>query len=445
MNDLNTGAATEAVSKACPLPEPRSAGSIPAASSEGGVVVAAAGPDSAAARVEMVGRLEESGDLGAGPVRDALLALRREVLMRQAYVRRSDPDELPPRWELLDWARPQDRDELCRLLHSGDSVPVQHAGEPMLGRSPGVRSGGTMTAMSSTMGMTAGLIEVLDLRPGQRVLDVGTGAGVTAGVMCFVCGDDGVVTLDVDQHVGDAVRASLAALGYRPTVVTGDGRDGWPARAGYDRIFVSFSVPSIPPALVDQLAPGGLALMTVATSSPSWPGLAVITKSSTGQVHAELRGVEFGHRAGTGIDGFEQVFLSAKFRQQIAAGGGRWTRRSRLVPPSVTDRGAWLALGALRPGLVRDYGAEDLTIGAPSCGSWMRARPAGTGRWKVTVDGPRDIWAELHEVAALWRAAGSPSTYRIDIGSSGAQQVTTTGGHLSWVLPAPSPTPGEAP
>lgn len=342
MNHLNAGAATDAGSKASPLPEPRFPADTSPASSAGGVVVASADPDTAAARAEMVARLEESGDLGAGPVRDALLALRRELLIRQAYVRRSAPDELPPRWELLDWARPDDRDELCHLLHRGDSVPVQHAGEPILGRIPGVRSGGTMTAMSSTMGMTSGLLDALDLRPGQRVLDVGSGAGVTAGVMCFVCGDEGVVTLDVDRHVSEAMRAHLAVLGYRPTVVTGDGRVGWPARAAYDRIFVSFAVPSIPTALVDQLAPGGLALMTVATSSPSWPGLAVITKSSMGQVQAELRAVEFGHRAGTGIDGFEQVFLSAKFRKQIAAGGGRWTRRSRqCLQQSPTAARGW--------------------------------------------------------------------------------------------------------
>lgn len=232
MNHLNAGAATDAVSEASPLPEPRSTADTSPASPGCGAVVAAAEPDTAAARAEMVARLEESGDLGAGPVREALLALRRELLIRQAYVRRSSPDELPPRWELLDWARPEDRAELCRLLHSGDSVPVQHAGEPLLGRIPGVRSGGTMTAMSSTMGMTSGLMDVLDLRPGQRVLDVGTGAGVTACVICFVCGDEGVVTLDVDRHVGEAVQAHLAALGYRPTVVTGDGRAGWPPAPG---------------------------------------------------------------------------------------------------------------------------------------------------------------------------------------------------------------------
>jgi protein-L-isoaspartate O-methyltransferase len=125
----------------------------------------------------MVARLEESGDLGPGPVRDALLTLPREVLMPQAYVRRSAPDETPPRWDLLDWARPEDREELSKLLHSGDSVPIQHEGEAILGRVPEPRRGGAMTSMSSIVGMTAGLLQQLDLRPGQRVLDVGCAYG----------------------------------------------------------------------------------------------------------------------------------------------------------------------------------------------------------------------------------------------------------------------------
>ncbi len=395
---------------------------------------------SAAGRAEMVTGLEESGDLTAGPVRDALLALPREVLMPQAYVRRSAPDETPPHWELLDWARPEDRDELRELLHSGGSVPVQHAGEPLLGRVPGPRSGGSMTAMSSTMGMTAPLLTLLDLRPGQRFLDIGTGAGVTAAVGCFICGDAGVVTLDMDPHVGDAARARLAALGYRPAVVTGDGREGWPGGAPYDRIFVSFGLPHVPPALVAQLAPGGHALMTVGATSPSWPGLAVITKTATGQVRAELRAVEFGHRAGAG---FDQVFLSATFRKRIATEDGQQTQASRLEPPPVTDRGFWTALGALRPGLVRDFAADDLTIGAPACGSWMRARPAGHRRWEITVAGPRDIWEELHDVAALWRTAGSPSTYRLEFAAEGTQRVTSRCATLTWTLPTSSPTPGD--
>lgn len=382
------------------------------------------------ARAAMITRMEENGELGPGPVREALLALPRHVLMPQAYMRRSAPDENPPRWDLLDFSRPDDREELLERLHSGDSVAIQHDGEPILGRTAGPRRGGAMTAMSSTMGLTAGLLQLLDLRPGQRVLDVGTGAAVTASVACFVCGDSGVATLDIDPHVTAAARERLAALGYRPAVVSGDGTTGWADAAPYDRVFVSFAVPRVPAALMEQLAPGGRALMTLGTSSPSWPGLAVISKRPDGAVEGELRAVEFGHRAGYG---FHRLFLSTAFRETITTADG-WTQRSRLAPPPDTARGMWLALDALHPGLVRHFGAEDLTIGAPRCGSWMRVSAAGYHRWDVATCGPRDIWAELQDVASRWRAAGKPAVYRLRFDADGAQRATTPNGALTWQL-----------
>lgn len=388
----------------------------------------------AAGRAKMVAALEESGCLVPGMLREALLALPREVLMPQAYARRSAPDQ-PPCWQLLEWASDADRDELAELLHGGASVPVQHAGEPLLGRVPGPRSGGSMTAMSSTMNMTVPLLTLLDLKPGNRFLDIGTGAGVTAAVGCFIAGDAHVVTLDLDAHVGDGARERLAALGYRPTVLTGDGQAGWPQQAPYDRIFVSFGLPQVPPALVAQLATGGRALMTVSSTSPSWPGLAVITRTARGRVRAELRAVEFGHRAGSG---FEQVFLSTEFKARVNGEKGAWSQTSRLEPPRRTERGFWTALGALRPGLVRDSTADGLVIGAPGCGSWMRTRPDGDGAWQVTGAGARDIWDELHTVAALWRRAGSPTGYRIEFDTDGTQHATTPCTTLTWTLPAPT-------
>lgn len=179
--------------------------------------------DPVVAREAMVARLETAGRLGPGTVREALLAIRREVLIPQAYVRRSAPGEEPPRWDLLDWGALPDRVELLGLLYGGGSVLVQHDGEPLLGRARGARSGGVISSMSSVTGMTAELLQELDLRPGQRVLDVGTGAGFTAAVACHVCGDEGVVSLDRDRHLVESAAGRLADLGFHPHLVCGAG------------------------------------------------------------------------------------------------------------------------------------------------------------------------------------------------------------------------------
>ncbi len=395
----------------------------------------------------MVARLERADSLGPGPVREALLALPREVLMPQAYVRRSDLDERPPRWDLLDWSEPGDRAELLSVLYGGESVLIQHDGEPLAGRLRGARSGGAITSMSTVMSLTASLLEELGLRPGQRVLDVGTGAGVTAAVACRICGPNGVVTLDRDRNIATAARARLAALGYRPAVVSGSGEDGWSERGPYDRIFVSVAFPRVPEALMDQLAPGGTLLMHITTASPSWPALAVVSRELDGPIISQLRAVEFAHRAGHGR---KQIFLSQQLRERIEAkrtdGTEAQVFRSSEAPPSEEARGFWLALDALHPGLVRHRGVDDLAIGAPECGSWMVARPDGSGACAVTASGPRNIWAEIHDTTIRWRAAGEPEVYRLDLDADGEQRVSAGRGQgaLTWRLHAPYAETEEA-
>ncbi|MER5430276.1 protein-L-isoaspartate O-methyltransferase [Streptomyces sp. NPDC002588] len=407
----------------------------PAGGPVGGPAPTDAEADPAAARAAMVARLEKEGSLRPGPVRDALLALPREVLMPQAYVRRSGPGDEPPRWDLLDWAAPQDRPELLGLLYGGASVLIQHDGEPLLSRARGTRSGASITSMSTVMGLTVELLEELDLRPGLRVLDVGTGAGVTAAVACQVCGDQGVVTLDRDRHLTDAAAARLADLGFRPQVACGPGEQGVPGRE-FDRIFVSYTVECVPTALVEQLAPGGKLLAHVTSASPSWPGLAVVERTADGHVTAELQAVEFAHRAGHGMT---RIWLNEELRQRMATEPGTWTQRSKLTPPADSDRGFWLAADHLLGGLVRDFGAEHLAIAAPSCGSWMRAEPVGHQGWNVTVQGPRDIWKEIHDLADRWRPARSPDRYRLSFDTDGGQRAASECGRLSWQLPIARP------
>ncbi|MFD3470664.1 hypothetical protein ACFWWM_30735 [Streptomyces sp. NPDC058682] len=160
----------------------------------------------------------------------------------------------------------------------------------------------------------------------------------------------------------------------------------------------------------------------------------MIERRPDGSVEAELRAVEFGHRAGAG---FDRLFLSAAFRSTITPDGGH-TQRSRLAPPGDTARGLWLALDHLYPGLVRDFGAADLMIGAPECRSWMRVRAVGHRRWDVTTSGPRDIWAEIQDVAGRWRAAGESDVFRLHFDADGSQRASSPNGALTWQL-----SPGE--
>jgi protein-L-isoaspartate(D-aspartate) O-methyltransferase len=100
---------------------------------------------------------------------------------------------------------------------------------------------GRPVSSSTQPGMMAIMLEQLGLAAGQRVLEIGTGTGYNAAVLARLVGDSGsVVTIDVEADLVEQARANLAAAGVSGvTVVCGDGADGVPAYAPYDRIIVT--------------------------------------------------------------------------------------------------------------------------------------------------------------------------------------------------------------
>src|SRR5690606_13345347 len=104
--------------------------------------------------------------------------------------------------------------------------------------------------------------EKLQVRPGDRVLEVGTGSGYQACVLLELGAK--VFTIEYNRNLYEKVRTFLPAMGYRPTFFLGDGSKGLPSRAPFDRIIVTVGAPSIPQALIDQLAEGGIDRKSVA-------------------------------------------------------------------------------------------------------------------------------------------------------------------------------------
>lgn len=114
------------------------------------------------------------------------------------------------------------------------------------------------------------MLEALDLRPGQRVMEIGAGVGYNAALMAHLVGATGhVVTIDVDEDIVNAARDHLRAVGMeRIEVICGDGGLGYAAGALYDRIIVTAGANDIATAWWDQLAAGGRIVVPITGIDP---------------------------------------------------------------------------------------------------------------------------------------------------------------------------------
>jgi protein-L-isoaspartate(D-aspartate) O-methyltransferase len=118
---------------------------------------------------------------------------------------------------------------------------------------------GVPTSSASAPGTVAGMLEQAQIRPGQRVLEVGAGTGYNAALLAHLVGASGsVTTIEYDADVADAARTHLAAYEARQVrVVTGDGTLGAAGDGPFDRILVTAGAWDVAPAWVEQLAPNG--------------------------------------------------------------------------------------------------------------------------------------------------------------------------------------------
>lgn len=124
--------------------------------------------------------------------------------------------------------------------------------------------------------------EVLDLEPGDRVLEVGTGSGYQAAILAEL--DCEVFTLEIIEDLAASAAALLQDLGYdRIHVLHGDGYLGWPEEAPFDKIIVTAAPEEIPAALVEQLRVGGKMIIPVGPQG-AVQQLTLLEKGTDGKV-----------------------------------------------------------------------------------------------------------------------------------------------------------------
>ncbi|HEX8644481.1 MAG TPA: protein-L-isoaspartate(D-aspartate) O-methyltransferase [Allosphingosinicella sp.] len=138
--------------------------------------------------------------------------------------------------------------------------------------------GATISAPTIVALMT----ELLDVAPGHRVLEVGTGSGYQAAVLSGLARE--VFSIEIVEPLAASAAERLAALGYaNVTVRAGDGYAGWPEHAPFDRIIVTAAAPQVPQPLTDQLRPGGRMVIPVGASSEDHQ-LVLVVKDRRGRV-----------------------------------------------------------------------------------------------------------------------------------------------------------------
>lgn len=130
--------------------------------------------------------------------------------------------------------------------------------------------------------IVAFMTELLDPRPGHKVLEIGTGSGYQAAVLSPLVKQ--VFTIEIVPELAQQSAELLKRLGYaNVTVRQGDGYLGWPEQAPFDRIMLTAAPADVPKALIDQLKPGGKLVAPVGRSA--WDQeLVLVEKSAEGKI-----------------------------------------------------------------------------------------------------------------------------------------------------------------
>jgi protein-L-isoaspartate(D-aspartate) O-methyltransferase len=183
--------------------------------------------------------------------RDAVAATPRHMFVHRFRLRGGPPCDRIDEGSLRD----NDADPIGELAHIYSDAVMIHVDA----------AGERLPSTNSQPSYVLWLLELLDLRPGQRVLEIGSGSGWLAAVMARLVGEGGHVTgIEIIPDLAAQSRVDLARLGIdNVSVLAADGAEGHAAGAPFDRVMITAACWDMPAVLFDQVAEGGRLLLPV--------------------------------------------------------------------------------------------------------------------------------------------------------------------------------------
>ena len=334
-------------------------------------------------------------------------------------------------WLAVDTATPKG----FELVYSNSALYTK------VGELSGSWGRGQVGLSSSSMpGLMIRMLEALDIRDGDRVLEIGTGTGYNAALLSHRLGDERVFSVDVDADLVELARERLARIGYHPTLVAVDGENGLPEHAPYDRIIATCSVPAIPWPWVEQIREGGLILSDVNRSTHA--GHLVLRTRRVERAEGSFQPVSAG---------FMSIRHHGAERDRALPERNAATARQRTTSVDYLrpwdNLVVWFLAGLAMP-LDLTYGhtideatgaSGDLFLSATD-GSWCEVTERlDNGARRVLEGGPRQLWRAVEEAYRLWCALGQPGWERFGLTVTRECQwvwLDQPGGAHTWPLTA---------
>ncbi|MFJ6771470.1 ATP-grasp peptide maturase system methyltransferase [Kitasatospora sp. NPDC091257] len=267
----------------------------------------------------------------------------------------------------------------------------------------------------------------LDVEPGHRVLEIGTGTGYSTALGAHRLGDANLTSVEYDPAIGVAAAAALKAAGFSPRLIVGDGLRGDPDGGRYDRLIATCSVRYIPLPWLHQVKPGGRILVTLSGWSYA-NGLALLDVTGPGEATGRFLTDQTGFMIARPHDRPPRPTLD------LLPGGESPTR----IDPATLDgwTGGWVAQLATPAAIRTGAGAQQI-LWDLSTGSQARTAPGPGGGWTVTQRGPVRLWDRVERAVQCWQAAGEPHQGGFGITVSAAAQRVWLGTEdgPGWDLP----------
>ena len=265
---------------------------------------------------------------------------------------------------------------------------------------------GLATCSLSAPGIALSFLQLLDPQPWEPVLEIGTGTGWTAGLLSARAGQEHVSSIEIDAALLATAQANLQAAGYSPRLVLGDGA-AWLSGKMFTRLHVTCGVSAIPYTWIEQLAPGGIAVLPWLPDG--WNGYQV-------RLTARPDGTAVGTFHGTASYMMLRAQRTGTLRWRAHHAEDADVTTTSLDPGCISQAGPGAAIALLQvPGLVVTTSRDDdgtvsvhLAEARNPDGSWSACDSSPDGRHVVTQYGPRRLWDEVEACFRAWDASGRP-------------------------------------